>query len=114
MKTVPHLVPCLCCGQPTAADPQGILDAIAMSRLQRRLANRMAQSFGRFLDRNDLIEALYGDRRDGGPDSAPKIVDIEIHWLRQLLLLSPLAVETASSNASCGGRRLVWRQVAAA
>ncbi len=111
MNAPTPLVACPCCGQPTAVSPQGILDGLVMSRLQRKLADRLCVSFGRFLGRNDLIEALYGNRGDGGPATAPKIIDVEIHYLRQILSESTLAIETSGRGPASSGRRLTWRKV---
>lgn len=104
-------LPCPCCGSPTETTPLDFIETIALSTHQRRIAERLAHDFGRFVPTDNLVQAMYAHRSDGGPMTARKIVDIEICYLRKLLLMTPLAIETASSNS--GGRRLVWRSVAA-
>lgn len=77
---------CPCCGGHLgeAAPLEFIRDHIAIGH-QKRIFDRLSSRVGREFAKESLIDAMYGDRSDGGPMHAENIVSIEVGRLRKTL-----------------------------
>jgi len=77
---------CPCCRQPMAAPPPmaGVLDGLRRPQ-HRVIAEALIKAYPRPLSRDRLIELLYGDDPDGGPEGAGNIVTVRIAHLRKEL-----------------------------
>lgn len=93
----------------TSADCRDVVATIALTPTQRRIADRLAQSFGRFVGNDALLAAMYGNRADGGPMTAQTVLKVEIHRLRKRLAHTELTIESSGRAAAFDGRRLTWR-----
>lgn len=51
-------------------------------RLVDRLISIFSTRRGQWVTRDELIDALYADREDGGPDDADGVLDQTLHRLR--------------------------------
>jgi DNA-binding response OmpR family regulator len=101
---------CPCCGgDMPERDPGAYGEGLRLSSYERRLFDRLVKSFGRWVRSPALIEAIYGDDPDGGPDNATMAVAGIMKGLRSKLKDSDLWVETANGRGN-GERRLLWRQ----
>lgn len=45
-----------------------------------------------------LVTALYGARHDGGPDTAPNVVRVQVQRLRQRVASVPINIVTVSNR----------------
>jgi hypothetical protein len=48
----------------------------------KRIVEVLRKRRGEFIETNDLLNAIYGDREDGGPEYAAKILHGKVHYLR--------------------------------
>lgn len=55
---------------------------VRMSALERRVFLILATRQHTITHRDEIVEALYGGRTDGGPEWSSKVVDVAIHTLR--------------------------------
>jgi hypothetical protein len=101
---------CPCCGRPTQSDGDAVAygRALMLSPHERVLFDRMGRSLGQWLPPATLIDALYADDPDGGPDKAPMALAAVVYGLRRKLRSTGLAIETAPGRGN-GSRRLLWK-----
>jgi DNA-binding response OmpR family regulator len=100
---------CPCCGQPveTVRNPATVLALLPLSPQRRRLLDKLANRFGQFVTRQDLVNAIYADDVNGGPETADNHVSVMVHQLRKLMRDTPLLID--ANVGGHGGYRLVWR-----
>jgi DNA-binding response OmpR family regulator len=104
---------CPCCSQVVTSavrDPSIVLALVHLSPLERKIAGALARRFGRWWSPNDLVDAVYADDVDGGPETARTAIAVHIATLRRRLARTPLTIE--GMKGSGGGRRMVWRDAA--
>lgn len=59
---------------------------VTIPRARAREALRvMVRKGGRVTRKQEIINAVYGDRPDGGPETAQKVIDLYIHSIRKTL-----------------------------
>lgn len=58
------------------------IDDIRMPRREADVVLRLRQAAGALVSKGQLIDFIYGDRIDGGPDTADKIVETHISRAR--------------------------------
>lgn len=61
------------------------LSASTLPGLQRRILQRLAKARGAFVQRELLINTLYGDRIDGPPDAADASVPAMVSRLKRAI-----------------------------
>lgn len=80
---------CICptCHRPMNAGRAPIegLASAPLGNLERRLVEAMVQAYPRSLTKNYLIEFLYSDDPDGGPESVGSILAVMMTRLRKKL-----------------------------
>ncbi len=65
-----------------AAPIGDVLDSM-MDSHRKIILSVLSKKPGRIVDKNRLIEAVYGDRADGGPDSTDSAINVHLHRLRK-------------------------------
>ena len=73
----------------------------------RKIFYHLARNFGLQVSGQELVEVLYHDREDGGPEWSETVVAVTINRYRHLL--APLALRIEGKGGPNGGRRLVWQ-----
>lgn len=101
---------CPCCGHPlnVARDPSAHAEKLRLSSYEQALFRRLAKSFGQWVYTETLIDTIYGDDSDGGPEAAASAVAGILKGLRKKLRASDLWVETQFGRGN-GARRLLWK-----
>lgn len=90
MNTAPAT--CSLCGRPILVlDP----NAMTIQRRQKQVLEMLLRSPGRFVAKSRIIDAIYGDDPDGGPDDAEGSVQAHISKLRRLLKPLGYSIESA-------------------
>jgi DNA-binding response OmpR family regulator len=77
---------CPCCGQ--ALNNRASLESLAsapLAKLEHRIIDAMVRAYPRSVTRAGLVDVLYFDDPDGGPDSAENIVAVMMVRLRKKL-----------------------------
>lgn len=106
---------CACCGHPlteAVRDPKIVLEQVRMSPMARRVGEALARRFGRYVPPAELIDTLYADDPDGGPETARVAVAHHVRRLTRALIDTPLIID--AKQGVSGGRRLVWRDISGA
>lgn len=96
---------CPCCGQLSESAPPFFVDednsailvdgkSIGLSPLQVKLLAIMARKYPHTATKAGILEVLYGDDPNGGPEYADRIVLIYIHTIRKKLKGTSLSIET--------------------
>lgn len=75
-----------------------------LSPTQRAVAELLCQ--GLTLTTTQLIDGLYGDRADGGPETADLCVRVQIHKLRSKLSSVGIEIDTIGYGRGFEGYRL--------
>jgi hypothetical protein len=88
---------------PAADDPRRIVEAMRHGPVARKLTAYLAAHFGRFVENELLLCALYGDDPAGGPLTADKCLHLFVHQLRPKLATKGLAIENGF-----GRYRMTW------
>jgi DNA-binding response OmpR family regulator len=104
---------CPCCGQlvtEAVRDPKVVLDIVHLSPIERRIAEALARRLGHWWLTDDLVNAVYADDANGGPEHARQVVDVGVWRLKRQLADTPLLIEGIRGRG--GGRRMVWRAAA--
>lgn len=84
------------------------LDPVRLPKVERAIAIALALRFGDFVQLPELIDAVYGDRKDGGPLGADSIV---VRACRRLAVkLGRAKASVRLERRGTLGRRLVWRK----
>lgn len=98
---------CPCCGSPlTEVASVGLM--LPMSKLERRIFDRLSNSFGKWVPASALVHACYWDDPDGGPDNAPRAVCATIRQLRKKVREFGMAIDWSGGRGD-GERRLIWQ-----
>lgn len=99
---------CPCCNQvvPDKFDPSRLVESLPVSGHQRILARVLVASFGRELDTDLLIDALWSGP-DGPPLTARRAVTVYAHFLRRHL--SPYGITISGRGSRYqGSYRMHW------
>lgn len=89
---------CECCGHP-------ILDhhaSLGLTRSQLKLFQILEKAGQAGISRTDLMDKMYADRIDGGPDS-PNVLNVQKTYTNRRLLRHGLSIVTS------GGHYALWR-----
>lgn len=99
---------CPCCGATLASGPPTwLVELFILCPAERRLMKVLARRFPWYVDREILIDALYGDRSDGGPLSANNVLSVHLCQLRRALEPFGWTVSKGTSGrGGCGRHRL--------
>jgi DNA-binding response OmpR family regulator len=86
---------CPNCGFKHATEPYGeeLLD-IRMPNLERRALVRLIKARGAMVTREQMVDALYGDHSDGGPDLAEFTLQSHVSKLKKKLAGSAWAIQS--------------------
>lgn len=100
---------CPCCGGHIgeAASIDSVSDAIS-SPTRNAILEMLARSIGRPVRRDAMIDRLYGDRADGGPDRAVNILMVQVSRLRREI--EPFGW-TISNGRGGSGELAQWRLI---
>lgn len=70
---------CPCCGTwVEGGRPEELLAYLPLSARERTIAEVLVKSFGRFVPTARVMDAVYGDREDGGPLSAASAISVAV------------------------------------
>ncbi len=74
---------CPCCGNTiaTAAPVDMVKDKISRGH-NERIFSLLASRLGRFVSKDAIVEHIYGDDPDGGPDRADHVVSVLVNKLK--------------------------------
>jgi hypothetical protein len=77
---------CPCCGKfLTERAPKESLRFLKLNQTQRRIVETLVSSFGEWIPTRRLIEAVYSDRPDGGPEGAESVISVSVATARPIL-----------------------------
>lgn len=103
-QTKQYVCPC-CRGFIGEAAPIDKVTA-TLSGFNKIILSELAKEVGRNVSRGEILQAMYGADRDGGPDYAQNVVSIYIHRLRKILPAygwSIVSSQRAGANTGDGG-----------
>jgi DNA-binding response OmpR family regulator len=95
---------CPCCGQLSDSAPPFFVDednnavrvdgkTLTLSPLQTKLAAVMAKKYPHTATKVGIIELMYGDDPNGGPEYAESIIGIYVHAIRRKIKGTSLSIE---------------------
>jgi DNA-binding response OmpR family regulator len=81
------LAPCPCCGAETATriTPANLLAYLHVSPTEHRILSVLVRHYGKEVPSRTLIEAMYSEREDGGPDDGGNSFRVRTSKLRKKL-----------------------------
>lgn len=98
---------CPNCGFRQSSDGYGSdLGDLQLPASERAVLSRLIEARGAWVSMENMIDTLYGDRADGGPDRANKTVQCHISKLRKRMSDTPWKV----TNERFLGYRLVRKE----
>lgn len=110
----PHgSVPCPLCQQqidPAKLPRENLFDAVKIRPAHRLMLTVLLKHFGRWVTRETIKTAMWGDTSDGPPLHADKIIDIAAHFLNKKLPALGYKIENSKARWDydiVGSRRLV-------
>lgn len=99
---------CACCGYSAdKKDPTEISLAIELTRLERSVFDLLASRFGRQVTRTFILDAMYGDDPNGGPENATNVLHVVKCRLRKKIAPYGLDIITQQGRWA-NGIRMVW------
>lgn len=100
---------CPCCGKPIerTIDPAVVELFVQLRPTERAIFQALAMRIGQWVPSAELLDALYGEDAEGGPETAACILSQYISRLRQKLVPFGLVID-GKSNWGDTGRRLRW------
>lgn len=98
---------CPCCGQLLQGEVEKAVLSLRrpLSKGQERILMYLARYCGRWVYTDALIDAVYWDDPEGGPDNARNVMSVQVWWLRKKLSGTGLEIEGIGGRG--GRRRLV-------
>jgi hypothetical protein len=101
---------CLCptCNRPmeaTRAPIEGLTSAV-MGPIERRIVEALVRAYPRSITRDRMVDIVYADERDGGPDRAQVIMSILMGRLRPKLVQFGWTIPKARSGKGSEGYHL--------
>lgn len=101
---------CPCCQQSVEAMP---LDKIAqyapLTPSERKAFRFLASRFGQYVPTQRLIDYLYSDHRDGGPENARTCTYVFLSRMRRKIKSYGIGISGHESRGYDGGRmRMFW------
>lgn len=97
---------CPCCKQ-TLDAPRAPLDGLTSAPLapqQRKIVAALARVYPRFLGKEAVIDAVYGDDPDGGPETVETIIKARISQTRSVIGKFGWTISNAQSGRGSHGR----------
>lgn len=100
----PDTFSCPCCGGyiGEAAPIEMVVDAISPT-VERAILIRLSKSLSRPVPRDTLIDFIYSDDRNGGPDNAQNVFAVSISRLRRRLAAFGWTIQTIGGGGGRGG-----------
>ena len=96
---------CPCCkNEVDKVDPLHVIASLEVGRGPRRILMFLYSKFGQCRPAAEVIDYVYADDEDGGPDSALQIVSGEITKLRRMLEPHGLTI----SRGTYTGYKMMW------
>jgi len=91
---------CPCCGGPMA-DAVPVEDLLHMSvpQQQMRIIKALADAYPRAVSKSQLIDAIYWDDPDGGPDNPSNVINQQLCRLRPLVSMHGWTIPMARGGA---------------
>lgn len=100
---------CLCptCGHETIqrAPIEGLTSA-PLGRVERRIVEALARAYPGHISSDRLIDIIYGDKADGGPDNPRVIISVTMIRLRRKLPAFGWTIPKARSGPGTEGYHL--------
>lgn len=87
-------------------DKSNLWEEYGMSRQMGIMADLLHSRMGKIVSSEQLLNAMYFDRPDGGPSSGPDIIKVRLCGIRKKLEQSPYEIETLWGQ----GYRMVERK----
>lgn len=97
---------CPTCGQPLVGAVEQAISGLRLSTFQRRVVMGLARRMGQWVLAAELLDAVYFDDADGGPDKAQNCLSVYVWQARPKLRKVGLEIEGIPGRG--GRRRLVW------
>lgn len=99
------MLTCPCCGGPMASQaPVEALSQAPVPNQQRRILDALASAYPNDVTKAQLIDALYWDDIDGGPDDPSNVIGQQICRLRPVLASYGWTIPTAKGGRGSYGR----------
>lgn len=100
---------CPCCGGDIgeAASLEAVAEAVS-SPTRNTILSMLIRSIGRPVLRDAMIDRLYGDRADGGPERAANIIMVQVSRLRREI--EPFGW-TITNGKGGAGENAQWRLI---
>lgn len=96
---------CPCCQRPIETlDMEVVIRALKLGPVRTTLALVLLARRGQWSTNKQLIQLVYGNRKDGAPRAADQCVDVMFCYLRHAL--KPFGVVLESRIGGIGGRRM--------
>lgn len=102
---------CPCCGSDMGDKtiPADALDQVRMSPQLRVILRRLVRHHPRAVPRAIIVNDLWSDRRDGGPEGWEKSLHVQLMRLRRTLKPVGYTVTTISGGRDAPGEYLLER-----
>lgn len=97
---------CPVCGHHVDRPSIEALNSLRISWQRRRILDVLAKNFGKWVQVRQIINAVWCDDINGGPDNPVNSISVQAFYLKKQLKGSGFAIE--SLGGQTGGRRLVW------
>jgi DNA-binding response OmpR family regulator len=98
---------CPCCGKKMNDTPLNQMQALPLTGKQRLLCGFLAGKIGKWQTRAKVIDAIYGDDPDGGPDGPEMCLRVFVHKARKQLTSIGLDIEVARGRGADGMRMIL-------
>jgi DNA-binding response OmpR family regulator len=104
-------IECPCCHQPTTGlAPESLSAFVQFSPSERKVFDVLASRFGRDVPTPFLLDCLYRERPDGGPECAETTLHVFAHKLRKKI--QPYGYDirgrSGTGNGEGGLYRMSW------
>ncbi|RJT42032.1 winged helix family transcriptional regulator [Mesorhizobium waimense] len=98
---------CPCCGfREGTGSPVEIGKTIRLTRKERALFAIFAGNFGKFLSAGEIVDVLYADDPDGGPEMAENSLSVGMRNFKEKIRARGLDIDVKLGRG--GGRRMTW------
>lgn len=96
---------CPCCKQEVAVLPlDGLFTVLRLGPVEERIARVLARRRGEWLTTDELVDAVYSNHPDGGPEYAGASIGVIFHRLKNIL--KPFDIKLEGHQGPGGGRRM--------
>ncbi|QND53436.1 helix-turn-helix domain-containing protein [Phyllobacterium sp. 628] len=98
---------CPCCGyDANNVTMESVTEYVHFTKTERKIFDFLCENFGKYVSATEIVEILYGDKEDGGPETAHTIIAVMINHIREKIQNHGLIIQ--GKIGLNGGRRLVW------